>query len=72
MNFGSVTNLYVTPAIFGIDKRITSVSYWMVLGRQRRIQLSHLYLNPFLSTVKFGLKSWKDVNRQLLIKFRQN
>jgi hypothetical protein len=43
-----------------------------MLGRQKCIQLSHLYLNLVPSRIKLLLKSWKDIKHQALIKFWKN
>jgi len=42
----------------------------MLLGRLKYIQMNLLYLNLFSLVFRWLLKSWKDVNNQLMIKFK--
>jgi hypothetical protein len=44
----------------------------MMLGRPKYIQLSHQYLSLALRRLILLLKSWKDINNHVLIKFRKN
>jgi hypothetical protein len=44
----------------------------MLLGRCKYTKLSHYYLSLVLFRLNLLLKSWKDMNDQVLIKFRQN
>jgi hypothetical protein len=62
--------------IFWRDERNIYLSYWMyvgsvMLGRQKYIQLSRLYLMIVLLRLKILLHSWDGINLQVVIKFLQ-
>jgi len=44
----------------------------MLLGRLKYIQVNLLYPNLVCLMSRWLLKSWKDINNHLLIKFQQN